>query len=274
MKIMDFKAYAITHEIDLNKIAIKCGIPKKYTWEEPLILQGEILNSILQSKIYSDLKVLVFSFGSIVYINFSQEDIMKFMEYIKSFKPDIDIKNYNRYTEEYELIVDEKSEIEFSDEYVTVNKYEQFYAELISTVIAKSVALEKTEEQLGKILDVLEGTIDRLERGNLGITDKELAKTTARIVKHEYNTIAYIMILDKPDITWTNIEAGEFYNLMSEFFELNDRYEILKRKTEILNNIMNGFSSLKHSTRGMFVEWIVVILIIIEVVLMVVELVK
>ena len=44
---MKFKAYAITNEIDLNKIASRCNIPKKYTWEEPLILQDEFLASIL-----------------------------------------------------------------------------------------------------------------------------------------------------------------------------------------------------------------------------------
>jgi hypothetical protein len=31
MKDLQFMAYAVTNEIDLNKIAVKCGIPKKYT---------------------------------------------------------------------------------------------------------------------------------------------------------------------------------------------------------------------------------------------------
>jgi hypothetical protein len=36
----EFKAYSVLNEIDLNKIAVSCGIPKKYTWEEPLILHN------------------------------------------------------------------------------------------------------------------------------------------------------------------------------------------------------------------------------------------
>jgi uncharacterized Rmd1/YagE family protein len=116
--------------------------------------------------------------------------------------------------------------------------------------------------------------IIRLESGKLRISDKELASTTAKIVKHEYNTIAYIMILDKPDITWSNMEAASFYDEMIEFFELSDRYEVLKKKTDILNDILNGFSSISHSVRGIFVEWIVVILIVAEVIIMVLELLK
>ncbi|MDQ0880421.1 RMD1 family protein [Peribacillus sp. V2I11] len=269
-----FKACAITNEIDLNRIAIHCGIPKKFTWEEPLILKGDILRSILKKNVDESQQVLVFSFGSIVFINYSHADeIKEFSSFIHSFEPDIDLVNVDRYTDDYSLHFSETENINLTDEYVIVPKYEFFYPELISTILAKSVALEKTEEQLGKIHDKLEAMIDRLEKGKLRIGNKELARTTAKIVRHEYNTLAYIMILDKPDITWTSSSAGEFYDRMLDFFELNDRYKILKSKTEILYNIMDGFSNISHSIRGLFVEWIIVILIVFEIVLTILEIV-
>jgi required for meiotic nuclear division protein 1 len=268
MRDLTFKAFAITHEIDLNKIAVHCGIPKKFTWEEPLILKGEILRSILHKDVDQTQMVLVFSFGSIVFINHaSPSEITALLNYLHSFEPDIDVRNADRYNDDYSLHIKETETIELTDEYVVVPEYESYYPELISTVLAKSVALEKTEEQLGQINDKLETMIDRLEKGNLRIGNKELARTTAKIIRHEYNTLAYIMILDKPDITWTSSSAGEFYDKMLEFFELNDRYKILKSKTEILYNIMDGFSTISHSIRGLFVEWIIVILILFEIVL-------
>nr|WP_263326810.1 RMD1 family protein [Neobacillus sp. Marseille-Q6967] len=269
MKTSTFKAFAITNEIDLNKIAIHCGIPKKFTWEEPLILRGDILKTIAGKKVDETQMVLVFSFGSIVFINY--DDTRNFFQFIQQFEDDINIKNANKYTDDYSLHIQEKETIELTDEYVVVPEYENFYPELISTVLAKSVALEKTEEQLGKIHDKLETMIDRLEKGKLRIGNKELARTTAKIVRHEYNTLAYIMILDKPDITWASSTAGEFYDKMVEFFELNDRYKILKSKTEILYNIMDGFSTISHSIRGLFVEWIIVTLIVFEIILTLLE---
>ncbi|MFJ5760974.1 RMD1 family protein [Neobacillus sp. NPDC093182] len=268
MRDLTFKAFAITNEIDLNKIAVHCGIPKKFTWEEPLILRGEILKSILYKDVDDSQMVLVFSFGSIVFINHSTpNEITALLNYLYSFEPDIEVKNADRYSDDYSLHIKETESIELTDEYVVVPEYEDYYPELISTVLAKSVALEKTEEQLGQINDKLETMIDRLEKGKLRIGNKELARTTAKIIRHEYNTLAYIMILDKPDITWTSSSAGEFYDRMLEFFELNDRYKILKSKTEILYNIMDGFSTISHSIRGLFVEWIIVILILFEIVL-------
>lgn len=269
MNDLKFKAFAVTNEIDLNKIAVECNIRKKYTWEEPLLLQGEVLAIIIGEEPGKDEQILVFSFGSIVFINSTHQHTELLLRYLKTIKPDIDIGRYERFQEDYVLHPVEGEEIELTDRYVQIPKMELFYPELISIVIAKSVALEKIEEQLGKILDDLESKIDNLEKGKLNIGNKELAKTTSRIVRHEYNTIAYIMILDKPDITWVNSDAADFYDKMSEFFELSDRYEVIKSKTEILKSIIDGLATISHSIRGLFVEWVIVVLIVIEVLLMV-----
>ena len=281
---MKFKAYSIAKEIDLNAIASKCNIPKKYTWEEPLILYGDTLRSILDKKIDEYQRILVFSFGSIVFINLKTEDKLEFFKYIKKNIQEVNLENLEKYSDDYELKLtenynfhngdSEEYEFELTDEYAIVGKYEPFYPELISTVIAKSVALEKSEEQLGIILDTIETIIEDFEKGSFVVSNKKLARTISKIVRHEYNTIAYIMILDKPDITWSNSYAARFYDKMSDFFELNDRYEIIKKKSDILNNIMGGFSSISHSMSALFVEWLIVILIVAEVILMIIELFK
>lgn len=274
---MKFRAYAITNEIDLNKIAARCGIPKKYTWEEPLILRTETLAGILGTTPESDRMVFIFAFGSVVFINTPPQDEKTVIEYLKTIKPDIAAQNYERYSDDYELRANSENQTEplfFTDQYASVPCFEAYQPELISIVIAKSVALEKTEVQMEKILDLLEDMIERLEKAKLKISDRELAETTAQIIRHEYNTIAYIMILDKPDITWTHGDAAQFYDQMSDFFELNDRYVILKQKTDILNVILDNFSSISHSNRGLFIEWLIVILILAELFLMVVDLLK
>lgn len=265
-----FKAISVADEIDLNKIALKCNIPKKYTWEEPLTLYGDILQSILRRWVSEEQRIMVFAFGSIVFMNCEEQDIENFVKYLMEFEKDIDIKKINQYVDNYELIQDESYEtFEITDDYVYVNNFEVFYPELVATVIAKSVGLEKIEEKIEDILDNIEGKIERFEKGKLRISDKELAKTISRILRHEYDSIAYIMILDKPDITWSHSGAAEFYEALSEFFELNDRYEIFKTKTNMLNDIINGFSMISHSMKGLFVEWVIVVLIIVEVILMI-----
>lgn len=274
INVINYKCFAITNELDLNKIAILCGIPKKYTWEEPLILKSDILASILGITVKANQMVHVFSFGSVVFINLSQDDYSRFMKYIESIKPDIDVKNYSAFSDDFELRIGNVDSLELTDSFASIPEYEPFYSELVAMIIAKSTALERIEFSLEPILDKLDSIIDRLEKGKLHIGEKELARTTAKAARHEYNTINSIMILDKPDITWTNSSAEDFYSKMSEFFELNDRFLVLKSKTDIINSIIGAFTSISHSIRGLFVEWIIIFLIIAEVILMTLDLFK
>lgn len=275
---MKFKAYAVTTELDLNKIAIDNGIPKKYTWEEPLILTQILLEKLFKGETFQDKKAFVFSFGTFVTINFTEAEDNKLLRYLEKHENDIILKNWKRYSDEYELKENSNMEIEnpfsFTDEELIVRNYEVSYLEIVATVIAKSVALEKVEENVRTILDQIEGMVENLEKGRFRLSDRKLAKIIAKVLRHEYSIIAYIMILDRPDLTWESNHNSTLYDLLSEFFELNDRYKIMKSKTDILNNIIDGFATISHSMRGTFIEWLIVVLIIAEVVLMTLDLLK
>ncbi len=273
MDNMKFNTFAVAKEIDLNKIAVACGIKKKYTWEEPLIIQGDLLEKIVGGKINEEERVYVYSFGSVVFINATRTHIELFIKYLYKLQPNI-LESYSTFEENYALHIGESEGTELTDRYVQVPKMEAYHPELISIVIAKSAALERVEELLSKIFDKLETKIDNLEKGRLKIGNRELARITSGIIRHEYNSIAYIMILDKPDIAWSNSDAGVFYDSLSDFFELNDRYEVIRNKTEILRNIVDGLASVSHSIRGLFVEWVIVVLIVVELLFMIFELLR
>lgn len=277
---MKFSANAVTTELDLNKIAAQCHIPQKFTWEEPLMLQGQTLESIFHHPVDDQQSLFIFAFGSIVFINIAPDDELVFNQFLKSLKPELDLKSFRRYLDDYELREskdfngNKPAKFHLTDQFAALPHIEAYHPELVSTILAKSAALERIEEQMGRIFDTLEALIDRLEKGNLQIGDKALARTTAGIIRHEYNTIAYLMILDKPDVTWTNSAAAKFYNEMAKFFELNERYQILKQKTDVLNIIIGHFSAISHSLRGLFVEWIILGLILVELVVMIIQLMK
>ncbi len=268
---MKFNTFAIAKEIDLNKIAVACGIKKKYAWEEALIIHDSLLEKIIGEKIENDEKVLIYFFGSVVFINSTRKHIERFMGYLKKLQPNINDR-YEAFDENYAINIASEESIELTDRYVQVPQMELYYPELVSVVIAKSAALERIEKHLGQIFDNLEMKIDNLEKGRLRVGNKELARISSSIIRHEYNSIAYIMILDKPNIAWTNSEAADFYDDLSDFFELNERYEVIKSKTEILRNVVDGLSSVSQSMRGLFVEWVIVFLILVELIFMIVEL--
>lgn len=120
MTNLQFKAYSVINEIDLNKIAVRCGIPKKYTWEEPLVLQGKLLQLILGREFTDDQKIMVFSFGSIVLVNIPESDMPTLLEYIKNFEHDIETKEWKNYADDYEIRVGMIDKLEINDTFAEV----------------------------------------------------------------------------------------------------------------------------------------------------------
>ncbi|CDF58702.1 protein of unknown function DUF155 [Thermobrachium celere DSM 8682] len=170
------------------------------------------------------------------------------------------------------MVVDNRiKEMELSYDSIKVNSLKPYYMEIVATVLAKSVALKKIEVDIDNLLDEIENIIVYLDNGKLHLSDNHLAKMSAKVLRFKYNTISYIMLLDKPDIAWKLEDAEEFFLTLSDFYELKDRYEKIRHKTEVLLDITEVFTSLTHAKRGTKLEWMVILLFIIEIIMSILE---
>ncbi len=265
----EFKALALANEINLNSIAGHFGIDKKFKWEEPLVLFDNHLKGIINSP--EGKAVYIFSFGSLVCINCQFHEITDILKYLKKIEPGLNIQSTFNFSDDYKLEIGSEQPLSLNYEYMTAPELKNYHREIVATVLAKSVALERIEHGINLLLDAIEDKIDHLEKGRLNIPDNRLAKTSAQILRFKYNTISYLMLLDKPDIAWVSEEAEEFFLNLSELFELDDRYEAIRHKSEILMDITEVFTSLTHAQRGTRLEWMIIILISIELLLSLLE---
>lgn len=269
MKAVEFKSLSLDNEINLNKIALHFGINKKYKWEEALYLYGRFLNGIINN--FEDKSVFIFSFGSLVCLNCQFHEIMDILKYLKKIEPGLKIQAPFTFSDDYKLIIEPGQDLAINYEFMTTPDLQAYHLEMLATVLAKSVALKRIEHSIGLLLDEIEDKIDFLEKGRLNIPDNRLAKTSAQILRYKYNSISYLMLLDKPEITWVSAEAEDFFLKLNECFELEDRYEALQHKSEMLMDITEVFASLTHAQRGTRLEWMIIILISMELLLSLAE---
>ena len=261
-----FTALVVAHEINLNVLAEHFGMNKKFRWEDALSLQMGNLAGIIGDA--TDKAVYIFYFGSTVFINFAHHEMIDLLKYLHKLEKNIAISPPFPFQDDFELVIQpgqEPSALNF-DNLVTSN-YEEYYQEIIATVLAKSVALEKLEKDIDTLYDEIEDIVDFLAKGRFTISDRRLANTSAAILRFRYNSISYIMLLDKPDITWTNEEAGHLFQDLSGLFELEERYKTLRHKSETLMDITQAFTGLTHARRGNHLEWVIIILIGVEIIL-------
>lgn len=267
MESKSIKAFSLCNEISLDKISSHFGINKKYKWEDYLTLREGHLKGIIPAP--EGKSAAIFPFGSIVFINMEHHEIVDVVNYLKKIENNLKNADY-KFEESYMLNigVDEPS-VDFNSMSVTDFRIHQL--EILAIILAKSVALEKEETDLNNLLDEVENIVDLLGRGILNISDEKNAKLSGKILGFKFDTISYIMLLDKPDITWENQEAETLYNQLSQFYELRERYEKIQAKTETLMDITQVFGTLTQQRRGNKLEWMVIILIGIEIVLTLIE---
>ena len=261
------KVFSLCNEINLNKLAAHFGISRKFKWEEHLTLDKRQLTGILKAT--EDKLVKIFSFGSAVFVNMEHHEIVDTVNYLKNIEKNL-INASFKYQDDYTIVVnDEEPSLHF--EFFNVNNYEDYHLNMLSIVLAKSVALERVEEGIDNLLDEIEEIIAKLERGKLAINDAKLAKTVATILRFKFNIISNLMLLDKPAITWVNQESENLYMNLAELFELSERYEKIKGKSETLMDITEVFTTMTYQKRGNTLEWMVIILIAIELVVALLE---
>lgn len=267
METKSIKAFSLCNEISLDKISSHFGINKKFKWEDSLTLREEHLKGILP--VPEEKSAVIFPFGSAVFVNMEHHEIVDVVNYLKKIESNLKNADY-RFGESYMLKIGaEEPSVGFNS--MSVKEFKKHHSEILATILAKSVALDKVETDLNGLLDEAESIVDLLERGILNISDEKNAKMSARILGFKFDTISYIMLLDKPDITWENQEAESLYMQLSPFFELSERYEKIQAKTEILMDITQVFGSLTQQKRGNKLEWLVIILIGFEIILTLIE---
>ncbi|MDD7794406.1 RMD1 family protein [Clostridium sp. 'White wine YQ'] len=261
-----FTSRAICSEFNITKISNYYNIIKKVKWEEPLILKEQNLGSLGNSQ---NKMVYIYYFGSIVFVNFTRKEIDEFIENIRSIPQSIKSINKDmRYDclEEYDIVSDKSEEAEMGFEVYNTKDIENYHLDMTALVLAKSVALETIENRVSEVLDEVEKIIVSLRKGKVNLRGKKAAAIIGRVLSFKHTTISYIMLLDKPDITWKNQDAEIFFNDIADLFELDERYKVLNAKIQSLLDTIEIFADLSHTRTSTILEIIVILLILIEVI--------
>lgn len=260
-----FIAHSLANELELNKLAVILGMNRKYRWEEPMILTpGDLRDTFIEDAPGTEKYIYLFSFGSVVFINCSEIEIKRILEKLNFYIPGPENYLTAVWIDTYRLDVNEEQEQTITNDFAIVPEFRRSFNDMIATVIAKSVALERIEKTLENVFDEVDEIVKMLGRGKLGVKDKRIAKLISRVLDIRLSTLSYIMVLDKPDFTWYNILADQFYIDLAQVFELIDRYEDIKHKTEVVKEAIDAFTNLAHAERATRQELAIICLILIE----------
>jgi uncharacterized Rmd1/YagE family protein len=252
-----FSCY-LGEKIDLKKLQENL---KKYpyiTREQPIVLKLALGQYAVLTK-----------FGVVTFWNVPKKLREEFIQEISPFIEGFD-KNCIYFETLKVFTGKEIEDVKFGRVYLT--KIDKEKVQVISFVISQSVALERFEKEIEQRVAELERLIGILKSGRITtLREKELLREIGDILAVRQRTISHLSLFDKPETTWERAELERLYNKLFYEFELGDRFDILNEKIRFLadhNKLLLDFIS---TQRGHFLELIIIILILIELLIFIAE---
>ena len=144
--------------------------------------------------------------------------------------------------------------------------------ELVSLVLAQSVAMDYYEEDVGDMT----GRVDQLAnhlatRGRLAGRERLVLRFIGNTMVTRTQILTTLSLLDAPSITWEREDYDRLYRALRLTFEIEDRYRTLEHKLRMVQDNLALIVDLVQHRRAAILETMVVILILLELVLAVFE---
>lgn len=256
---MQLKAlsYQIADSIDLK--AFKAAFPSDvYAFDS-----DELFYSIEEHKC-----IYVFKYGVVCFLNYDEIKIAEFIQFISPFCRNIITNKL------YEEIIIETGVKEFKFGY---NKVDILSAEvevlrLIMLNVSQSVALDYYSQQTNALLEETNYHTQILEKkGRLDISGKNLKKYIGRTLNLKNKIAENLYIFDSPDATWENEILNKVDMSLKNTFDLQVRFRNIQEGLEIVKENLELFKDIMQHRKSTVLEWIIIILILVEVINLFVE---
>ena len=207
----------------------------------------------------------LFDYGVIVLANYDVVSKSEFISFIKKYATDpIDLDLF----EEYEITTQENLERPVvKNNFVTVSKIDPSLMRIVMLNIAQSVALEHYEVLTDELIASSKHYIVELEQtGKLSISKTNLLKYIGKVLNVKNSIVDNLYILDDPNLVWDNEELNLLNKQLKTNFDIHPRFKDLDYRLQIVENNLRLFTDVLNVRESSRLEWIVIILILIEVV--------
>ncbi|HHV70982.1 MAG TPA: RMD1 family protein [Clostridia bacterium] len=242
MKKYRFQSYQIADKINLDPFLAYFPSLKQYKKGEFIFLNSPEIEQVL--KYYAENKYLyLFSFGSITFINFEHDEILTFISFLKTMVENIHDSYLLSYQESYELYIDPQQTAKIEKNFSLLPMEDDMVKLGIASILAKSTAMDKIEEDVESFLEECESMIKDLGKGKIFTRRRQIFELTSKIISFELKVVSNIKIFERP-FTNPSWLIEKYYDQLYQLYNLSQRFTIIKEKLEDLDIIKSTFYEL------------------------------
>lgn len=212
--------------------------------------------------------VYVFKYGVVCFLGYSEAEAAAFLERIRPF-----CKNVfeSKLSEEFEVETNAQ-ENKFGYNKIEITKPDIEVLRLIMLNVSQSVALDYFSEQTELLQEETNSHTLNLERkGRLNISGANLKKYIGKTLNLKNRIAENLYIFDSPPETWEDENLNRIDQGLKRTFDLQERFRDIREGLEIVRENLELFKDLLQYRNSTFLEWIIIILVSLEVVNLLIE---
>jgi required for meiotic nuclear division protein 1 len=250
--ILQVQAYQVSDSIDIKAFRPVFKAELYYSDADELFYRVE-----------PDEFVYVFKYGVVCFLNCSGPRINELLQLVRS-----QAKNPLSDPLNEDFIVEtDAPENKLSYNKIEVTRTDVDVLRLVMLNVSQSVALDYFSDHTRKLLAETNLHTHHLEqRGRLFISGRKLQRFIARTLMLRNNIVENLYIFDSPPETWEDEGLNRVDAGLKRTFDLQERFRNISEGLQIVKDNLDLFRDILKYRHSNTLEWIVIILITVEVV--------
>lgn len=205
-----------------------------------------------------------FNFGVIVFAGYTEEEMKWSIKAIQAYQKN-PVTNWLR--DDHEISVQAGSEVAFEFDEVVVARLDDKVIRITMFNLAQSVALDHYHGVTEILLTEVKGFANQLEStGKLKISRNNMMRFLGRALNTQNDIAENIYIFDSPELVWDDEYLDKLHKGLIKHFDLRVRFNEVEYTLRIIEDNLTVFREIIHQRESNLLEWIIIILILVEVV--------
>jgi len=250
--VFDVVAYQVSTSINIRQSRNILPLAVLFSDSDELYLKNS-----------EDKFIYIFQYGMVSFFNHTEKEIQEVVDkIIKATKGPLS----QSLTEKIQVEI-RKDERKVAFDRVVLPEFDTEAIRMVMLNASQSVALDR----YGKITEqLLEETNEHTkyleEHGKLDIGGNKLKRFIGKVLNIKNQISENLYIFDAPDVTWENEKLNQLNHELKQTFDLKNRYRNVHERTEIIKENLGLFKDIMYHRESSRLEWIIIILILVEVV--------
>jgi uncharacterized Rmd1/YagE family protein len=210
----------------------------------------------------------IFKYGIVCFLGYNEIEMTAFLQLIAPF-----CKNLfeQRLSDEFDIETD-TANIRYGYNKIEIPNPSNEMIRLIMLNVSQSVALDYYNQQTNLLLEETNFHTQEMEKkGKIDLKGTKLKKYIGRTLNLKNKIAGNLYIFDSPEATWEDENLDKLDIRLKKIFDLQSRFRTIQEGLQIVRDNLELFKDMLQYRNSVLLEWVVIILILVEVINLLVD---